>query len=119
MSQKERARSTVIKEVEEGALLKTKFILFRSNCAFYIEDTSPGKQTSLRARDETKAESLPNARNEAHRQHVLNLHLARAYLTPSYPAFVKHLADHHGAVAITRQGEQPRALRQRVQVVIL
>jgi integrase len=69
--------------------MKTKFILFRRNGVFYIEDTATGKQTSLRTREETEAKSLLNARNEASRQPILNLHLARAYLTASDPAFVE------------------------------
>lgn len=69
--------------------MKAKFILFRRNAVFYVEDTATGKQTSLRTKDETEANSLLNARNEAHRQPVLNLHLARAYLTASDPAFVE------------------------------
>src|SRR5580700_8113845 len=69
--------------------MKTRFILFRRNGVFYTEDTTTGKQTSLRTRDETEAQSLLNARNEAMRQPVLNLHLARAYLTASDPAFVE------------------------------
>ena len=56
---------------------------------FYIQDTATGRQTSLRTKDETEAKSLLNARNEAQRQPVLNLHLARAYLTASDPAFVE------------------------------
>ena len=55
---------------------------------FCIQDTATGKQTSLRTK-ETEAKPLPNARNEAQRQPVLNLHLARAYLTASDPAFVE------------------------------
>ena len=70
--------------------MKTKFNMFkRDNGVFYIEDTATGKQTSLRTRDETEAKSLLNARNEASRQPVLNLHIARAYLTASDPAFVE------------------------------
>jgi predicted HD phosphohydrolase len=56
---------------------------------FYMQDSATGKQTSLRTKDETEAKSLLNARNEAQRQPVLNLHLARAYLTASDPAFVE------------------------------
>ncbi len=56
---------------------------------FYMQDSTTGKQTSLRTKDETEAKSLLNARNEAMRQPVLNLHLARAYLTASDPAFVE------------------------------
>jgi hypothetical protein len=69
--------------------MKTRFNLFRRAGVFYTEDTATGKQTSLRTRDETEAKSLLNARNEAQRQPVLNLHLARAYLTASDPAFVE------------------------------
>ena len=69
--------------------MKTKYTLFRRGEVFYIQDTATGKQTSLRTKDETEARSLLNARNEAQRQPVLNLHLARAYLTASDPAFVE------------------------------
>ena len=69
--------------------MKTKFKLFRRNGVFYTEDTTSGKQTSLRTKDETEATSLLNARNEAQRQPTLNLHLARAYLTASDPAFIE------------------------------
>jgi integrase len=69
--------------------MKTRFNLFRRVGVFYTEDTATGKQTSLRTKDETEAKSLLNARNEAQRQPVLNLHLARAYLTASDPAFVE------------------------------
>ena len=69
--------------------MKSKFNLFRRGAVFYMEDTATGKQTSLRTKDETEAKSLLNARNEAQRQPVLNLHLARAYLTASDPAFIE------------------------------
>src|SRR5579863_4276299 len=69
--------------------MKTKYTLFRRGEVFYIQDTVTGKQTSLRTKDETEARSLLNARNEASRQPVLNLHIARAYLTASDPAFVE------------------------------
>ena len=69
--------------------MKTKYTLFRRSTVYYIQDTANGKQTSLRTKDETEARSLLNARNEAMRQPVLNLHLARAYLAASDPAFVE------------------------------
>ncbi len=56
---------------------------------FYMQDSATGKQTSLRTKDETEALKLLNARNEANRQPVLNLHLARAYLAASDPALVE------------------------------
>jgi integrase len=73
----------------DNPVMKTKYTLFRRGGMFYIQDSATGKQTSLRTKDETEAKSLLNARNEAQRQPVLNLHLARAYLTASDPAFVE------------------------------
>jgi hypothetical protein len=61
--------------------------MFPRKGVFYMQDTTTGKQTSLRTKDETEARSLLNAENEAHRQPVLNLQLARAYLSASDPAF--------------------------------
>ena len=69
--------------------MKAKYTLFRRNGIYYSQDTATGQQKSLRTRDETDALKLIHARNEAHRQPVLNLHLARAYLTASDPAFVE------------------------------
>ncbi len=56
---------------------------------FYMQDSATGKQTSLRTKDEAEALKLISVRNEAHRQPVLNLHLARAYLAASDPALVE------------------------------
>ncbi len=70
--------------------MKTKFKIFRrDNGVYYTEDTTTGKQASLHTKDEAEAASLLHAKNEAQRQPVLNLHLARAYLTASDPAFVE------------------------------
>ena len=69
--------------------MKTKYTLFRRNGVYYSQDTSTGQQKSLRTRDESEALKLIHASNEAHRQPVLNLQLARAYLTASDPAFVE------------------------------
>ena len=69
--------------------MKTKYTLFRRGGIYYSQDSATGQQKSLRTRDETEALQLINARNEAQRQPVLNLHLARAYLTASDPAFVE------------------------------
>ena len=69
--------------------MKNKYTLFRRNGIYYSQDTATGQQKSLRTRDEAEALKLINARNEAQRQPVLNLHLARAYLAASDPAFVE------------------------------
>lgn len=69
--------------------MNTKYTLFRRNGVYYSQDCATGQQKSLRTRDEAEASKLINARNEAQRQPLLNLHLARAYLTASDPAFVE------------------------------
>jgi len=69
--------------------MKTKYTLFLRGGIYYSQDSATGQQKSLRTRDEAEALKLINARNEAHRQPVLNLHLARAYMTASDPAFVE------------------------------
>ena len=69
--------------------MKQRFILFRRAGVFYSEDTTTRQQTSLRTKDESEAITLLNARNESFRQPVLNLQIARAYLTASDPAMTQ------------------------------
>lgn len=68
--------------------MKTKLTLFRRNGIYYSQDSTTGKQKSLGTRDETTAHKLIEATNEAHRSPILNLQLARAYLSASDPAFL-------------------------------
>jgi integrase len=63
--------------------MKLRFILFRRGSTFYCEDTTTGKQSSLRTKDGGEALTLLNARNESVRQPVLNLQIARTYLAAS------------------------------------
>ena len=63
--------------------MKSKFILFRRSEIYYCEDTTTGRQTSLRTKDESEAMTLLHSKNEAFRQPVLNLHIARTYLAAS------------------------------------
>jgi len=69
--------------------MKTKLTLFRRNGIYYSQDATTGKQKSLGTRDETAARKLIAATNEAHRSPILNLQLARAYLSASDPAFLE------------------------------
>ena len=69
--------------------MKTKLTLFRRNGIYYSQDSTSGKQKSLGTRDETAARKLVAATNDAHRSPILNLQLARAYLSASDPAFLE------------------------------
>src|SRR5258708_28280418 len=69
--------------------MKTRFIMFNRAGIYYSEDTTTGKQHSLRTKDEAEALTLLHSKNEAHRQPVLKLHIARAYLTATDPEVAK------------------------------
>jgi hypothetical protein len=69
--------------------MKSRFNLFNRNGVFYSVDTENGKQHSLRTKDEAEALTLLHSKNEAHRQPVLNLQIARAYLTATDPEISK------------------------------
>jgi hypothetical protein len=69
--------------------MKPKLRLFRRKGVYYSQDTATGKQKSLNTSDEATARKRVEATNEAHRNPILNLQLARAYLTASDPASVE------------------------------
>jgi hypothetical protein len=47
---------------------------------FYCVDKTTGKRTSLQTTNRDEAQQIVNAKNQAQRQPVLNLHIAKAYL---------------------------------------
>src|SRR6266481_614157 len=66
--------------------MKQRFILYRrANGMFYAEDTVTRKQSSLRTKDEVEAKIFLHSKNESFRQPVLNLQIARTYLTATDP----------------------------------
>ncbi|HUK82343.1 MAG TPA: tyrosine-type recombinase/integrase [Verrucomicrobiae bacterium] len=63
--------------------MKTRYRLIRRgnrSGAFYCVDTVTGKRTSLGTANEDEARQIVEAKNQAQRQPVLNLHIAKAYL---------------------------------------
>ncbi len=60
--------------------------MYRRKGIYYIHDHLTGKQQSLGTRSRKDALRLFAAKNEAHQQPVLNLQLARVYLTATDPA---------------------------------
>ena len=65
--------------------VKKKYRMFLRGSVFWVQDNFTGKQTSLGVKDRDEAEQLLQARNEAHRQPIINLQIARAYLSVSDP----------------------------------
>ena len=71
--------------------MKSRFILFRRAGVFYYEDTTTGKQLSLRTKDEAEARTLLNAKNESFRQPILKRQIARTYLAATDSAMATRL----------------------------
>jgi len=59
--------------------------MFLRGTVYWIQDNENGKQETLRTKDRTEAERLLHAKNEAHRQPIINLQIARAYLMVGDP----------------------------------
>jgi integrase len=71
--------------------MKTRYRLIRRggrNNAFYCVDKHTGKRTSLRTATEEEAQQIVEAKNQAERQPVLNLQIAKAYLAATDESFV-------------------------------
>jgi integrase len=66
--------------------MKQRFNLFQRSGVFYCEDTTTGKQTSLRTRDRADAVRLLHTKNEAAHQPAMNLQIAQVYLQHGDPA---------------------------------
>jgi integrase len=66
--------------------MKNRFNLFQRAGIYYCEDTTTGKQTSLRTRDKADALRLLNVKNEAAHQPAMNLQIAQVYLQHGDPA---------------------------------
>ncbi len=66
--------------------MKHRFNLFQRSGVFYCEDTTTGKQTSLRTRDRADALRLLHVKNEATHQPAMKLQIAQVYLQHGDPA---------------------------------
>jgi integrase len=65
--------------------MRKGYRMFRRGNVFWAQNNETGKQESLGTKIRSEAERLLNAKNEAHRHPVINLHIARAYLMVSDP----------------------------------
>lgn len=71
--------------------MKLRYRLIRRGLrggTFYCVDTATKQRTSLRTDSEDEARQIVEAKNQALRQPVLNLQIAKAYLAGSDPSFV-------------------------------
>lgn len=63
--------------------------MFLRGTVYWVQDNDSGKQETLRTKDRSEAERLFNAKNEAHRQPIINIQIARAYLMVGDPEAAK------------------------------
>lgn len=64
--------------------MKARYRLIRRGIrgnVYYCVDSKTGKRTSLRTNDEDEAQQILDAKNQSQRQPLLNLQIAKAYLT--------------------------------------
>lgn len=75
--------------------MHVKYRLYRRrNGKYYWQDNESAKQGTLRTSDRREAETLLNAMNEAQRQPILNLSLARTYLAAHDPQMITRTWQH-------------------------
>ncbi len=85
--------------------MKNRFILFQRSGIFYCEDTTSGKQTSLRTRDRDDAKRLLHVKNEAIHQPAMNLQIAQVYLQHGDPALATRTwQDVMTQITVTKTG---------------
>src|SRR6266404_560386 len=60
--------------------MRQKYRMFLRGSVYWIQDNVTGKQESLGTKDRTEVGRLFNASNEACRQPIINMQIARAYL---------------------------------------
>jgi integrase len=69
--------------------MRQRYRLFLRGTVFWCQDNETRKQESLGTKDRAEAVRLLNAKNEAHRQPIINLQIARAYLMVGDPEAAK------------------------------
>jgi integrase len=98
--------------------MKNRYWKFNRRGIWYVEDSTTGKQESLRTSDEKEAEQLRHAKNEATRDRTLSLALGRAYLGAHDPKTAKRtwadvMAEMSNHGEQTTQDRCRRAMRSK------
>lgn len=83
--------------------------MFLQGIVYWIQDNETNKQSSLKTRDRAEAERLFNVKNKAHRQPIINLQIARAYLMVGNPEVAKRTWQYvMDEIVKLKQGETQR-----------
>ena len=68
--------------------MQNRYTLFRRGAVFYSEDRTNGQQKSLKTRDETEAQKIVQAKNDAVNLPLMNLTMAKTYLAAQDPKLI-------------------------------
>ena len=94
--------------------MKTRYRLIRRGSrggAFYWVDSKTGKRASLQTCDEDEARQIIHAKNQAARQPVLNLQIAKAYLAGTDSGVQERTWQHaFEALTATKHGAHQEAV---------
>ena len=102
-------------------LMKTRYRLIRRGNrggAFYCVDPKTGRRTGLHVPDEDAAQQVIQAKNQAERQPMLNLRIAKAYLAGTDSGVAtrnSHLAPRARSSGGFQTQRQPTTLAERRQ----
>ena len=96
--------------------MKNRFNLFQRSGVFYCEDTTTGKQTSLRTRDRADALRLLHTKNEAAHQPAMNLQIAQVYLQHGDPAMATRTwQDVMAQIVTTKRGKNQQRWQSAIK----
>ena len=93
--------------------MKPAYWLFKRRKKYYAEDSQTGKQTSLHTSDQSEAERLLAAKNEAQNKNSLALAVGQVYLKAIDPALMTRTWAEVMKVMADRGKEQTQARTQR------
>jgi hypothetical protein len=68
--------------------MQNQFTLFRRGNVYYCEDRATGQQKSLQTRDESEAQRIIQAKNDAVKLPQMNLVMAKTYLAAQNPKMI-------------------------------
>lgn len=94
--------------------MQNRFTTFRRGTVFYCEDRTTGQQTSLRTRDETEARKIVQAKNDAVNQPLMNLVMAKTYLSAKDPKIITRTWADVMVRFCDRSNENTRKRHERV-----
>jgi hypothetical protein len=94
--------------------MKERFYLFKRNGIYYVEDGATGRQHSLKITDGPAARRILHAKNEAARSPMMNVAMAKVYLSAHDPKMLERTWQDVMNEFCSRGKQQTQEDRRRV-----